>query len=330
MQELEFREALQKHGIDASIVNKQTIFLKDLEKKLQEKLHGWTFEDLNRASTQLVVNGMIDRGENTIENLQALLRYAKVINNQDMYITIFQMLDGCEAMEGLHRRLGEVVGEDLRDVVFENMSLPPLGLSRREKACYTSRIMRDLLEVFGESTCRELLKPSLRYLPDNYFAEAKEDYWSKCEGDIDQYLELKGKKFNTMLHDYYSNRELFFGQEITEEVLAFVNENPEIGKGVRRGNIIYETKIPYNTKEYLRETDPSLKRYHYCHCPWARDSLKGGALKIPAVFCQCSAGFHKRTYEVIFGEPLEAEVISSVLNGDSICRFAIHLPEEIR
>ncbi len=328
MREQEFREVLLKQSLDSSVVEDQISFIQNLEKQLQKRPPGWALEDLNRASTQNIVDEMIDRSENTINNLQAMARYARVIHNQDLFITIFQMLDCYEAMEGLYHRLGEVVGEDLRDVVFEDMPLPPLGISRREKARYTYRIMKNLLEVFGESTCHDILKPGLRYLPDHFFSESKEDYWTKCNGDMDRYLQLKGEKFLAILKHHQTTGELFFGQEINDDVLAFVEGNPEIGMGIREGNIIYETKIPYNTKEYLRETDPGLRRYHYCHCPWARESLKGGVMKIPAVFCQCSAGFHKKTYEVIFGETLEVQVLSSVLNGDDVCRFAIYLPNK--
>jgi hypothetical protein len=64
----------------------------------------------------------------------------------------------------------------------------------------------------------------------------------------------------------------------------------------------------------------------YCHCPWARESLRQAEGPVPAAFCRCSAGYHKKPWEVIFGQPLEADVLESVLQGDLRCRFAIHLP----
>ena len=44
-----------------------------------------------------------------------------------------------------------------------------------------------------------------------------------------------------------------------------VKNNPEIESGVRDGNLLYITKIPYNAKEFLIETDPTMKRYYACH-----------------------------------------------------------------
>ena len=121
---------------------------------------------------------------------------------------------------------------------------------------------------------------------------------------------------------------LYFTQEITDEVIGYVKGHPEISGGVRDENIIYETKIPYMAKEYLPETDERMKRYYYCHCAWVRESLRTGDVNVSPTFCYCSAGFHKRPYEVIFGQPLRAEVIDTVLDGGTCCRFAIHLPED--
>ena len=329
MKEQAFRDYLKSRGFSQETINSQVDFIAAAERRLAEKGPRWTFEDLNRACVQEVVDGMIDRGENTIKNLQALVRYAWLIKNDEMFVLVFQLLDGCEAMENLYRKLGEEVGEELRDCIFEELPLPPLGLCLREKSHYTCRIMRRMEEVFGKSTCRELLKDCLRDLPDAYYADVRKDYYETCEGKMDRYLALQGRKFADTLRDHQARKALFFGQEITDEVIAFVEANPEIGGGVRVGNIIYETKIPYNTRAYLEETDSQKKRYHYCHCPWAKESLWNGALTVTPTWCQCSAGFHKRPYEVIFDQPVQAEVLQNVLEGDPVCRFAIHLPEGV-
>jgi hypothetical protein len=82
------------------------------------------------------------------------------------------------------------------------------------------------------------------------------------------------------------------------------------------------------TQQYLAETDPALRRYYACHCPWVRDAIKNDDVKLAEIFCQCSGGFHKKPFEIIFERPLKVEVLESVLKGDSRCRFAIHIPEE--
>jgi hypothetical protein len=120
---------------------------------------------------------------------------------------------------------------------------------------------------------------------------------------------------------------LYFTQEIDGEVLEYVRNTPTCQNGVREGDIIYVTKIPYMAKKYLREKDPKKKRYYYCHCPWVREAIKSDT-KISPNFCYCSAGFEKRPWDVIFDQPVKADVIESVLKGDFVCKFAIHIPKE--
>ena len=119
---------------------------------------------------------------------------------------------------------------------------------------------------------------------------------------------------------------LFFAQEITPEVLAFVRSDPEMGGGRREGQVIYETKIPFLTSKYLAENDPVLRRYYYCHCPWTREAIRKQDVPIAKNFCYCSAGFHKKPWEIIFEQPIQVDVLESILKGDDRCRFAIHLP----
>lgn len=328
MQVQAFHDYLIRIGVPAQNINQQMTFIEDFERIVKTKVPSWTLEDLPQASVQAVVDELIDRGENSLENLLAIARYAKAINNQDLFLAIFQLLDGYEAMDGLFDKMGAYVGEDLREIIFEDLPLPPLGLSNREKALYAYRIINRMEMIFEEATIRDILKDCLRELPTTSYEKDKTSFLNDCGGDIDCYLKEKGLRFYNTLKNYQSRNELFFGQEINEDVIEFVSANPEIGQGIRVGNIIYETKIPYNTKAYLAETDPDKKRYHYCHCPWAKESLRRKGLVVPHVFCQCSAGFHKKPYEAIYGRPVKVEVLKSVLKGDLICRFAIHIPDE--
>jgi hypothetical protein len=80
-------------------------------------------------------------------------------------------------------------------------------------------------------------------------------------------------------------------------------------------------------KKYLHENNERMKRYYACHCTWVREAIKSG-MEISPEFCNCSAGFEKRLWDVIFGRPVKADVLQTVLKGDTICRFAIHIPQE--
>jgi hypothetical protein len=92
--------------------------------------------------------------------------------------------------------------------------------------------------------------------------------------------------------------------------------------------LVVEVKIPHETKEWLAATDDGERRYRACHCPWVKESFRQDDVEVPASFCSCSAGFHKRFWEVVLDQPLEAEILESVLAGDDRCAIAIRLPAD--
>jgi predicted hydrocarbon binding protein len=46
-------------------------------------------------------------------------------------------------------------------------------------------------------------------------------------------------------------------------------------------------------------------------------------------FCFCGAGWFRQQWEGAIGKPVRIEVVKSVLKGDDVCQFAIHLPEDL-
>jgi hypothetical protein len=85
----------------------------------------------------------------------------------------------------------------------------------------------------------------LERLTDENFLEDKQKYWESR--NIDDYLECKGQEAVTLLEQLRDECKPFYNQEITDAVVEFVRNNPEVLRGVRVGNIIYEIKIPYMT-----------------------------------------------------------------------------------
>jgi hypothetical protein len=267
---------------------------------------------------------LIDQQQNNFDNYLALARYGRFIQDNNVFAAVLELLDGAEAQENLYRQVAETHGETLRDEVFAGIGVAPLGLPTPAKPGYMQPVIRRLGETLGEERCRELLADSLRDLPDEYFADVRELFLSSQ--DIDEFLASRKEKFLAELETCRRDGRLFFAQEVTEEVLDYVRSQPEIGGGVREGQVVFETKIPFLTAAYLAENDPIMQHYYYCHCPWAREAIRLGE-PVSANFCNCSAGFHKKPWEVALGVKVRAEVLESVLQGDDRCRFAIHLPE---
>jgi hypothetical protein len=293
---------------------------------LAERFEGFAGEPPTPDDVQAFAALLVEEELNTWHNLAAVARYGRFSNNDPVYLAALELVDGSEALDSLYEKLGQAVGEQVRDEVFAGIQIPPLGTPSSEKPRITQAVMERLERLVDPETCQQVLSSGLRHLEDAWYLEEQTKYAES--GSIDAYLERKGRDFIAELERLRDEGELYFTQPVTDEVIQFVERHPEIRQGVREGNVLYEVKIPYMTLEYLAETDQRLKRYHYCHCPWVRESLRAGEASVSPTFCLCSAGFHKKSWEVIFDRPLRAEIVETVLKGDPWCKIAIHLPPE--
>jgi hypothetical protein len=280
---------------------------------------GPTAADVRAFSAQLIAEK-----RNTWDNYLAVLRYGRFIKNNAVTVAALELLDGTEAMEVLYEKMGRELGEQKRDEIWQGIPLPPLGTPTTELYRTARAVMERLEATEGPETIRRLLSDCLRRLDPSWYLPEREKYL-QC-GSLDAYLELKGQEFIAQLEQIQREGGLFFNQEITPEVIEYVRTHPGVAREVRVGNILYHVKIPHMAREYLVATDAQMKRYYYCHCPWAKESLRAGEVPVPASFCHCSAGFTKKPWEAVFGQPLEVDVVESVLQGDLQCKFAIHLP----
>jgi predicted hydrocarbon binding protein len=72
-----------------------------------------------------------------------------------------------------------------------------------------------------------------------------------------------------------------------------------------------------------------MKRYYVCYCPWVRGAIKDGTEKeISANFCHCSAGFTKKYWDYVFGQPVTVQPVETALTGALHCKFAVQIPKE--
>jgi len=97
--------------------------------------------------------------------------------------------------------------------------------------------------------------------------------------------------------------------------------------GIMKGNEIIATKIPKSEHllSYLNEQDPQKRREMYCHCNRVRDAIAKG-IEISETYCYCGAGFYQSIWETILEQPVQVELIESILKGDEFCKYKITLP----
>lgn len=112
-----------------------------------------------------------------------------------------------------------------------------------------------------------------------------------------------------------------------DAVIEFMGNDPGWGKQpLREGKVIYSSKSPRDVEGYKKAKSELEKKKAYCFCPIIREHLDDG---MPYTFCYCGAGWYKQQWEGTIGNPVKIEIVKSILNGDELCKFAIHLPDDL-
>ena len=288
----------------------------------QRDVDNATVEDVHKYAQHL-----IEKGLNKKEVYFGLIRYCFFSGNEAMLIALYELLDGSDVLDNLARELFEVVGQDKGKQILKGIEFPALGTSAEKKPPITKEVIERLIENVDEKTCHKILVSNLHGIPKESYKRQRENYL-KTE-NVDKYLKERHENFIKTLEKNRDDKTLFYTQEIDDEVIEHVKNNPQIEGGVRKGNIVYAEKIPYMAKKFLNEKDEKMKKYYYCHCSWVREALKTGETKVPSKFCACSAGYYKNQWDVILDQPVDVDVVETILDGDSRCLFAIHLPDKI-
>jgi hypothetical protein len=306
-------------------IQQSIMMIKEVEAFLGYTDKNKDFSQANVEDLRSVVKYLIENRKNSKKNLIALLEYSRFVGNRKIEIVLLELLDGSDILRKLVLKVNRAALEKQHDKILGGIPLPTLGTYSTDKPKTTKKFMENLEAKLGEGGAREVLLsgphagPKKEYLPERKaFLESE---------DIDDFLQKRHKEYVQELEQHMNEHTLYFTQEIDEDVIDYVRNTPTCQNGVKQGNVIYVTKIPYMAKKYLKEKDPKMKRYYYCHCPWVRDAIKSG-IRISSNFCYCSAGYEKRPWDVIFDQSVRAEVLETVLKGDLVCRFAIHIPEE--
>lgn len=324
MNEEGFKQFLGK-GLSEKTIQGSIRIIRDIEAFLKSKRKLEDFGQADIEDLRNVVQYFFENRKNTWDNFLALLRYSRYARNQELEVALLELLDGGDVMENISTKVKKTVGEEKHREIFEGITLPPLGTFSTEKPKTTEKLMQRLEAFLGEERCREILLSGPHAGPKKAYLPERKAFLTA--NGIDVFLQKRHREYIDELEQHMNERRLYFTQEIDKEVLDYVRNTPTCQNGVREGNIIYVTKIPYRAKQYLNEKRKRRKRYYYCHCPWVREAIKSGS-NISFNFCYCSAGFEKRAWDVIFGRSVKADVIETVLKGDLICKFAIHIPKE--
>jgi len=218
----------------------------------------------------------------------------------------------------LARRLDEVAGEEIRQGVMQGSEHLSSASSRQEVIDWTRDAMARLDRMLSDEDRQAVLLGCACQYPKSGLQPMRAKYAET--GDVGVVHRMLQEQFESFLRNTL---------ELEEAVVAEIVRRGWGAAGVLQDGTIIATKIPKsdNLLQYLREEDPVKKRQHYCHCPRIRAVLMTRATISPT-YCYCGAGFYKGIWEEILQKPVRLELLKSVLAGDDVCAFAIHLPTE--
>jgi len=208
------------------------------------------------------------------------------------------------------------LGEEVRDHVLQGGESLTRDSSIKEKATWTCIVLDQLAQVTDETTRQKILTQCACHYPVEKLQDIKETF--KNTGDVDKAVKMLQEKFESFLREDLG---------LEEGLIITILSRGWGLAGLRSGNTIIATKIPKSgfLEQYLNEADPLQKRRLYCHCPRVRDGV-GADPTLPMTYCYCGAGFYKGIWEEILGEPVRVEMLESVIQGDEVCKIAVHLP----
>jgi hypothetical protein len=221
--------------------------------------------------------------------------------------------------------IGQLGEQTWRELIGE-IAVPDIETEARCKCANMAAFMDRFDKIADKQIANKVLSKVRHGLKPSDSASAREQFLKI--GDLDVFMEQQVRDgisdFEEMLRD---NRD-FYGQPVTEEVVDFVKRNPSMLSGVREENKLYISAFPAQMLKYLQTSDPQMKRYHACHCPFAKESILGDKA-VSSTLCYCSLGHVMNFWEAAFDTELSGEVLTSALNGDVMCTYVVVIPDSI-
>jgi len=315
---------LIKNNVSQERVNDFIVILNEFNNYLEKK--DLTVDSIPTGKILEYTEYLIEKGsKKVLELLIALYHYAHFAKKYDYIIEITDIEESSNAMDNLYLRIAEQFNEKIRDEIFKDMDIPPLGVDPNKKPEFTKEIMKRLEEKLGVENTIKLLSPCLHGRPLEPIKRDREKFLKL--NDIDEFLKLKKQELVERVQKHQKEGTLEYAQYVDEEVVDYIKNSPTISPGIREGDKIIVTKIPYQIRKALNAEDERMKRYYTCYCAWVRGAIKNGTEKeISPNFCHCSAGFIKLYWDIIFDQPTKVEPIETPLTGKVECKFAIHIP----
>ncbi len=285
-----------------------------------EGIEGIRVDEIDRF-----VEKMVQTKTNDVDHFVAMMRYFRVTKQHEIFVRLTQYTGALDVIESIYRKMNQVLGKERAQDIQKNYPVPVLGTDMIKINQFTEKLMEEIKLKTSELEMKRILTDNHHLIPRDAFKEERIIY--EASTSLDAYLKDLHQRKVEELTRFFEQDRVWFEQIITQDVIDFVKNNPEIMSGVLKDDQLYITKIPYDTNQYIKAESDQMKSYHACHCPFAKASILEKGINIDAGWCYCSAGFTKLPFEVALNQELPIECISTALKGDPLCRFKIDLSQ---
>lgn len=195
---------------------------------------------------------------------------------------------------------------------------------------------KSALEELGSQTAREVTMGIDAISPET----TSEEYLSWIQNTLDRLdaatadEDKKCKIVASCAHVFPQERidhlrEIYAHGTVDDVLHEMYEDDFWYEKPVRRGNIIYMTKNPFDPEGYAKGATPAERRKAYCHCSFVHPYLDEIPSKLSTTFCYCGAGWYRRLWEGILGKPVKFHHVETLLRGNDKCMLMITLPLEL-
>lgn len=321
--ESEYRSRCAERGLDQEAVDRATATVRALEADALGE--GLQLPDIPAELVERRVAAIVASGADASEAIAALARYFAVAKADRLAIRLLSYLLPIGVLETMSARAREAAGADaIAERILGRVAIPRPGSPPEAYVGPTKAFVEALAAELGPKGERSVLNCNVHGIPAQAFAPERARFLEL--GSVELWLADYHERQVETLRRHAADGSLWFEQRITPEVAEWVASRPDILGGVREGERILVTKIPYDPDGYLRQIDPLERRRLACHCPLARSGIGKAGAAVPAAWCHCSAGFEKVLFDAAFGQDTEVEPLETVLSGADSCKFSVRIP----
>ena len=218
----------------------------------------------------------------------------------------------------LAKGISEEVGDKIVDEVLEGRENISQKSHRDDVFEWSDKAIKKLESLTNDEEIKKILLSCACHQSPEALQPYKELYVDT--ENIDLVIQKMQEDFEVFIKDA-----LKLGDKYVKEIIA-----RKMGfAGIKDGDKILATKIPKSSfiEEWFEETDSTKKRALFCHCPRIRDALLDKEKTLPQSYCYCGGGYYQNIWETILQKSVDIEILETVMHGDEVCKFVIHLPD---